>query len=183
MLLLDLILRWMHIFGAIMLVGSTIFMRTVCVPAKIISGDEPSEAYSEVQRRAWARMVIIASSQLLISGIVNVILIVQRYEFDKSQFPGGLYHPLLGVKFLLAMMVFFLAAAISGRSSLAQKLRQKECTWHTVNMVLAIIIVCMAGLMRLAPREEKPAGSFLNAPGSSAPATPTASTHQAGDIG
>lgn len=159
MLALDLILRWMHIFGAIMLVGSTIFMRCVYVPAKLQSGEEPGEAYTERQRTLWSRLVMIASAQLLISGIVNVILIVQRYEFDKTQAPGIPYHPLLCIKFLLAMVIFFLAAAIAGRSSLAQKLRQKERTWLTINMVLAIIIVCLAGVMKIVPRSPKSATS------------------------
>jgi hypothetical protein len=150
----------MHIFGAIMLVGSTIYMRCVHVPAKLLSGDKLSDSYNDWQRKAWARMVMIASGQLLVSGIINVILIIQRYEFDKSEFPASVYHPLLGVKFLLALVVFFLAAAISGRSGLAQKLRQKEKTWLTVNMVLSIILVCLAGVMGAAKRSPKPATSL-----------------------
>lgn len=150
-MLLDLILRWIHIFGAIMLVGSTIYLRCVHVPAKLLSGDELSEAYNEAQRRFWSRMVMIASGQLLISGIINVVLIVG----DKTESPASPYHAILGVKFLLAMVVFFLAAAISGRKALAKKMQQKEKMWLTVNMVLAIIVVCMAGVMRLTPREKK----------------------------
>ena len=158
-MLLDLILRWMHIFGAIMLVGSTIYMRCVHVPAKLLSGDKLSDSYNEWQRKAWARMVMISSAQLLISGIINLVLIVKRYDFLDGDLPARLYHPLLGVKFLLALVVFFLAAALAGRSGLAQKLRQKEKMWLTVNMVLAIILVCLAGVMKQVKREEKPATS------------------------
>jgi putative copper export protein len=149
----------MHILGAIMLAGGTIYLRCIHVPAKLLTGDL-SEAHLELQRKLWSRMVMIASAQLLISGIVNVILTVQYFEFDKSEFPGNAYHPLLGVKFLLAMVIFFLAAALAGRSGLAQKLRQKEKMWLTVNMVLAIVLVCIAGVMRLAPRSPKSATSF-----------------------
>ena len=169
-MLLDLLLRWIHIFGAIMLVGSTIYMRCVHVPAKLLSDDELSDAYNEAQRKFWSRMVMIASGQLLISGIINVVLIVQRYDIDKSEFPGNAYHAILGVKFLLAMVVFFLAAAISGRKALAKKVQQKEKMWLTVNMVLAIIVVCMAGVMRLTPREKK----------SSEPATSSRAVEQSG---
>ena len=153
--LLDLILRWMHIFGAIMLVGSTIYMRCVYVPAKLQSGEEPGQAYSECQRTLWSRLVMIASAQLLFSGIVNLVLIVKANDFDKTEFYGISYHMLLGIKFLIAMVVLFLAAVIAGRSSLAQKLRQKERTWLTINMVLAIIVVCLAGVMRIVPRSPK----------------------------
>ncbi|MBP88521.1 MAG: hypothetical protein CMJ64_17700 [Planctomycetaceae bacterium] len=155
-MLLDLVLRWMHILGAIMLVGSTIYMRCVHVPAKLLSGDELGDGYNEWQRKMWARLVMLSSAQLLISGLISAILIVQRYEF-KTAFPGSVYPALLGVKFLLALAVFFLAAALSGRSSLELKLRQKEKTWLTVNMVLAIVIVCVGGTMGAAKRSEKSA--------------------------
>jgi len=158
MLGLELILRWLHIFGAIMLVGSTIFMRCVYLPAKLQSGEEPGAAFAERQRQLWARMVMLSSGQLLLSGLVSFILIVKRYDFAEI-FPGNLYHALFGLKFLLAMVVFFLAAALSGRTALATKLRQRERLWLMVNMILAITVVCLAGVMKLAQRSEKPASS------------------------
>ena len=45
-LALELIIRWMHIFGAIMLVGSTIFMRTAYMPAKELSNFEPKPEFA-----------------------------------------------------------------------------------------------------------------------------------------
>ena len=180
-MLLELILRWIHIVGAIMLVGGTIYLRCIYVPARLLVG-ELSEAHLELQRKLWSRMVMIASAQLLISGIVNVILTVQKFDFDKSEFPGNAYHPLLGVKFLLALVIFFLAAALAGRSGLAQKLRQKEKMWLTVNMVLAIVVVCIAGVMRLAPRSPKPATSLHPVQQSVEETTVLASDAVAGEI-
>ncbi len=159
MIAFDLILRWMHIFGAIMLVGSTIFMRCVYLPAREFSEDKPQAEFAEWIRKLWARMVMISSGQLLISGIFSVIMLVKQFEISKEAFPGNVYHPILGIKFLIAFVIFFLAAAISGKSGLAQKLRQKEKFWLTVNMVLAITVVCMAGVMRLADRSEKSTSS------------------------
>jgi uncharacterized membrane protein len=160
MLALELILRWLHIFGAIMLVGSTIFMRCVYVPAKLQSGQEPGPAFAERQRQLWARMVMLSSGTLLLSGLVSFVLIVKRYNFAEI-FPGDMYHALFGVKFLLAMIVFFLAAALSGRSALAKRLRERERLWLMVNMVLAILVVCLGGVMKLAQRSEKPASAQL----------------------
>lgn len=143
-----------------MLVGSTIFMRCVYVPARDFSEDKPQAEFAEWMRKLWSRMVMISSGQLLISGIFSVILLVKQYEISKEAFPGNVYHPLLGIKLLIAFVVFFLAAAISGKSGLAQKLRQREKFWLTVNMVLAITVVCMAGVMRLADRSEKSTSSL-----------------------
>lgn len=160
---LDLVMRWLHIFGAIMLVGSTIFMRCVSLPAALQSGESPGPAFTERQRQLWARMVMLSSGQLLLSGLVNFVLIVKRYHFGDT-FPANIYHPLFGVKFLLALVVFFLAAALTGRSALAVKLRQHERTWLMVNMVLAIVVVCIAGLMKFATRTEKPSAALLIRP-------------------
>ena len=159
MLALDLILRWTHITGAIMLVGSTIFMRTVYLPAKELSDFEPKPEFTEWLRVAWSRMVLISSGQLLISGLVGFVLLMQRYDISKK-FPGSAYQMMFGIKFLLAFVVFFLAAGLAGRSGLAKKLRQREKFWLTVNMVLAITVVLLGGVMRMANRTEKSTSSF-----------------------
>jgi len=160
MLALDLILRWMHILGAIMLVGGTIFMRTAYVPARQLSDFEPKPEFAEWLRVAWSRMVLLSSAQLLISGLVGFGLLITRSDINKEAFPGSAYHMLFGIKFLLAFVVFFLAAGLSGRSGLAKKLRQREKFWLTVNMVLAITVVCLAGVLRLADRTEKSTSSL-----------------------
>ena len=45
-LVIDLVVRWMHIFCAIMLVGSTIFMRVAYVPAKELSEFVPKPEFA-----------------------------------------------------------------------------------------------------------------------------------------
>ena len=160
MIALDLILRWMHITGAIMLVGSTIFMRCSYVPAKQFSNFEPQPEFAEWLRKTWSRMVMISSGQLLVSGLVAFVLLMQRYDISKETFPGNMYQMFFGIKFLIAFVVFFLSAAISGRSGLAQKLRQREKTWLTVNMVLAITVVLLAGVLKSSDRSEKSTSSL-----------------------
>jgi len=155
----DLILRWVHIMGAVMLVGSIIYLRTVYVAAAEVSNEPPGPAFSEHARRYAARLVMIASAWLLISGIFSFVAITKRYDIDKSAFPGSIYHMVFGIKFLLAFVTFFLAAAITGRRGLAQKLRQREKLWLTVIMVLGGLIIFLAGVLRLAKRTEKPAAS------------------------
>ena len=151
----DLVLRWMHILSAVVLVGGTIFQWFVWSPAT--AGDKADEIAAAVRSR-WSKLVMAASGFLLLSGVINFILIVQRYEILKDG-PGSLYHPVFGIKFILAFGVFFLSSALSGRSGLAARLRQKERMWLTVNMALAVIVVCLAGILKLAERSPKPAGS------------------------
>ena len=115
MLALDLILRWMHIFGAIMLVGSTIFMRCTYLPAKIDTNFEPKAEFTEQLRIYWARMIMICTGQLLTSGVFGFIVLMNRYDIDKEAFPGSAYQIFFGIKFLIAMVIFFLAATLTGR--------------------------------------------------------------------
>ena len=176
MLALDLILRWMHILGAIMLVGSTIFMRCVYLPAKENASDQPGAEFADRIRKVWSRLVMISSGQLLVSGLVAFVLLMKNFEINKDAFPGSAYQMIFGIKFLLAFVVFFLAAAISGRSGLAQKLRQREKMWLTINMTLAIVVVCFAGIMRLADRSEKSTSSLPQPAASVVQTDDTAST-------
>src|SRR6186997_495827 len=99
-----LILRYMHILGAIALMGGTIFMRFALVP--VVPGlDEKSRAeLHEGVRSRWSKFVMIAAALLLISGIANLGL-AARYEFSEPV--GKLwYNVLAGSKLILAMPIF-----------------------------------------------------------------------------
>jgi putative copper export protein len=146
MLAMELVLRWIHIFGAIILVGGVILMRCAYLPAM---AENAAPKFASAFRSRWSKLVMMSSGLLLISGLINFILVVKNYEVP------GQYHMVFGIKFLLVFLVFFLSAALSGRSGLAEKLRQKEQMWLTVNLVLAVVVVCLAGFMKTTERTPK----------------------------
>lgn len=148
---LDLILRWLHILGAVVLVGGTIFQWVALAPGAV----GPASDVATAIRARWSKLVMVSSGLLLISGLVNFVFIVQRFDIPKDGFPGSTYHPVFGVKFLLAFGVFFLSSVLSGRSGLAERMRQQERMWLTVNMVLAVLVVLLAGVLKLADRSPK----------------------------
>lgn len=152
MYIVELILRWMHIFGAIILLGGTIFMRLAYVPGLQTLAEDQRRALHPAVRSRWAMWVMIAIAMLLISGIVNTILVAQRYDF-----PTPVYHSLLGIKFLLALVIFWIASKLIGRSASAERFRERLPFWLNVNLILAILVVAMAGVMKLerdaAPRK------------------------------
>ncbi len=143
---LELVLRWTHIFGAIILVGGVILMRCAYLPA---IAAEAAPEFANLFRRRWSKLVMISSGLLLVSGLINFILVVKNFNVPSS------YHAAFGIKFILVFLVFFLSAALSGRSGLAEKLRQKERFWLTVNLILAVLVVCLAGLMKNAKHASK----------------------------
>ena len=157
--LFNLILRWMHIFGAIILLGGTFFMRLAYIPAVAILTDDVRQTLQPAVRRRWAVWVMIAITMLLVSGIINTILYAQQYDF-----PGGYYHALLGIKFLLALVIFYIASKLMGRSQSAERFRESTQFWLNVNLTLAILVVGMAGVMRFAERVDKGTRDTIEAP-------------------
>lgn len=148
---LDLALRWVHILSAITLVGGVFFMKFALLPGLASLDAEQRTVTAAAVRKFWSKWVMASTGFLLISGIINVVRIIGTYG---SNFEGP-YHPMLGVKMLLAFAIFGLTAVLSGRSSTAEKLRQKESTWLSVNVLLAIAVVCVAGYMKSMERTPK----------------------------
>ena len=146
----DLLLRWVHIFSAIAMVGGTIFWRFVLFPSVQTMPDASRSELLGTIRGRWARIVMLASGLLLASGLINAVLAIKRYDFS-----GSPYHILVAVKLVLALIVFWLAATLSGRSKNAERFRERMGYWLTVNLILAVILVCLAGFMKLAPRVPK----------------------------
>ena len=146
---LNLAMRWLHIIPAIALIGGTIFMRFALVPAYEQLDDEQREKIQESVRRGWSRLLMPSIGFLLISGIVNTM---------KISIEGGLpvyYMPLLAIKMALAGAIFYIASLLAGRSEAARKFQQDQRKWLNINILLAVLLVCIAGAMRLADREPK----------------------------
>ena len=74
---LPLVLRWLHIGGAAALVGSGAFVLLVMAPTLVIVGGKSYQEVWDVARPAWARMVMFSITPILISGIANIMLMVQ----------------------------------------------------------------------------------------------------------
>ena len=155
MLWIDLALRWAHILGAVTLVGGAIFWRFALLEASKSIADTSRDEFARQLRSRWSKVVMGSSALLLVTGLVNFMLVLQRFEFDKSAFPGDKYHMLFGIKFLLSLAVFMLSALLAGRTGAAESLRRNERKWLTINVILAVIVVCLGGLLRAAARHPK----------------------------
>lgn len=151
-LIIEILLRWMHILAAITAVGGTIFARLALVPSLGVLNEDARSKLHEAIRQHWARPVQMAISFLIVSGVINIIVIEKSYNVSLVRY----YHPVFGIKFLLALVVFFLASALTGTGKATQRFRDNRRYWLTVNMVVAIIIVCLSGILRKADLPRKP---------------------------
>ncbi len=141
-MLLDLLLRWMHIFSAIALAGGTFFLAWVWAPATASATADEREQWFLRFRKPWSMLVMISTLFLLISGLVNAVTNIKRYELP------GTYHGLVAVKLLVALVMFFLAARIAGRSDGAVRLRQQMGKWLHAAAILAVLLIGMGGYMK-----------------------------------
>src|SRR4249920_67689 len=149
-----LILRYMHILGAIALMGGTIFMRFALRPVVVQLAPETKAAVHEQVRSRWSKFVMLASALILISGIANLAL-ASRFDFEPVAGMAKGYHMVVGIKFLLALPIFFIAALLSGRTSTAKRMQQNAEFWMNVNLTLALVMVLMGGYLRFVQRTPK----------------------------
>jgi uncharacterized membrane protein len=150
---LSVLLRWAHVLAAITALGGLIFARFAFVPAAEDLGEETADRLHAGVRRRWLPWVIGAITLLLASGLTNYILMIRRVK-DAPELWGGDwmrqtgYHGLFGVKFLLAMIVFYLASGLVGRGASTQWIRNARRQWLSVTVGLGVAIVLISGWMR-----------------------------------
>lgn len=144
-----LVLRWMHIFSAIILFGGILFMRFALMPAAGVLSETDRNHLREGIRTQWAKWIHISAALLLVSGIINFYLKMTTYELK-----GTGYHAIWGVKVLLALAVMGLATMYLGRSERAQRMREKPSTWLNLMAGLAAVVVMISGYLRLMDLEK-----------------------------
>lgn len=140
---LDVLSRIAHVATAIVLVGGTVFMRFVLMPA---AKELPEAVHDQLRQRLmarWKRVVHSGIAVLLVSGLYNYMQQIPKHKGD------GLYHGLVGTKMLLALVVFFIASALVGRSATFDKMRQNRAKWMGVLVVLSALIVGISGFVKV----------------------------------
>ena len=148
---LNLALRWLHILSAITLVGGVLYTRFAVLPMLSSLDEGQRDTVGAAMRRNWAKFLMISAALLLATGITNMVLIPKTIDPElKSN-----YSMWLGIKFLLAMIVFFIVSALNGRSNMAVKFREKSGLWLNIAVFLSVAIVLLAGYLRFVPRAPK----------------------------
>lgn len=140
------IVRWVHIVGAVIAVGGLFFLRFVVMPSAKTLADDAHEALRAAIRRRWAMVYGLCVLLLLGSGLFNYMAV------SVPQHRGqGLYHALFGVKFVLAAIVFFVGSVLVGRSPTFEPIRRAAGTWMGLNLLLALIVVALACTLKFIP--------------------------------
>ncbi len=146
-LLTAIISRWIHVGTAIVLVGGTTFLRFVVHPSL---QESDTELMGRIRAR-WKKVVHAGIGLFLLSGIYNYWKAIPLHKGD------GLYHAIVGTKIILALVVFFFASALVGRSAGTQKFRDQAPKWTLIVVVLSFVIVAMSGFVKVRPLPAPPA--------------------------
>ncbi|GAB4153140.1 MAG: hypothetical protein Tsb009_29400 [Planctomycetaceae bacterium] len=143
---LDVLFRVLHVGIAIVVLGGSIFLRFVLMPAADQLPDDDHTALRERIMGRWRKIVGIGIGVLLISGLYNyIIVMVPKHKGH------GLYHALLGTKMILAFIVFFLASALTGRAAAFEGIRKNSKKWLLVTILLGLVVVLISGYVKIAP--------------------------------
>lgn len=144
----ELIMRWFHVLSAITAVGGAIFLKMALMPAamSVLKEEEHNRLRVPLMKR-WQKIIHTCIALFLISGFYNY-LVVTRFQHDGQ----ALYHALFGIKFLLALAVFFLAIALTSQGNLFADLRARARFWLGILVALAVAVVLISGFMRTMPK-------------------------------
>ncbi len=143
---LDVLMRWLHIMASIVAGGGVTFALFALLPSFAVVPQEARPALHGEVRRRFARLLMISIAALLVSGFYNYIRLKMPEHKGQSA-----YHALMGVKILLAFVVFFIGSALTGRSAAFEKMRARPAKWMGLNVFLIAIIVALAGILRAMP--------------------------------
>ncbi len=143
MWIVDVVSRIVHVGTAITLVGGSMFMLWVLMPSARELGEEAHQKLAASVGSRWKRFVHIGVALFLISGFYNFARALPLHRGD------GLYHAMVGTKILLALGVFFIAAALVGRSASLEPIRRNRETWLKVLVTLALVIVAISGFVKV----------------------------------
>jgi uncharacterized membrane protein len=152
MQLLEVLSRIVHIGSVIALLGGSLFTLLVLMPAAKTLSAEAHDQLAVAVKARWKWFVHLGIGLILISGFYNYFQAIPKHDGD------GPYHALIGTKILLALVVFFIAAALVGRSAKLQSIRDHKQKWLTLALLIAAIIVAISGFAKVrgVPQIEQP---------------------------
>lgn len=143
---IEVISRVLHVLAAILLFGGTLFLAFVVRPAAKDLPEDEHEALQERIAKKWRAYVGMAIGLLIFSGFYNYLMVAMP---EHNAVGDKKYHMFMGIKILLAFVVFFFASVLPGRAPAFNKMRENAKLWTTVTIVLATLVVAIAGFLRV----------------------------------
>lgn len=142
----NLLMRWAHVVAAVAGVGATLMMRFVVLPA--LAGRADGDAILQAIRPGVKRLIHSALGVLILTGFYNYLVVAiprVREARDRGMEQFAAYHPVMGTKILLSLVLFGIAIALLKPVPAVHENRK---TWLSVNVVLGLVIMLLAAFLR-----------------------------------
>jgi uncharacterized membrane protein len=150
--------RLAHVGSAIVVVGGTVFLRFILMPvAERTLSSADHELLRDKILELWRKVVHRSIIVFLISGFINYFRSMPDHQGDPF------YHSMMGSKIILAMAVFFISMALVGRSPRFESFRNQRAKWLSINIVLALVIVVISGVLKVRYKYSPPASPVVKA--------------------
>jgi uncharacterized membrane protein len=130
---LNIFMRFLHILSAVALAGGALAWRFAFVPATGPLAEETRRKTGDALARAWRPFVLASIAGILISGTYNFL--------RKSNLPAA-YHPIFGIKVLLALHVFAVLILVTKPGN------EKRSRQLTGVVFSAVAIVILSAVLR-----------------------------------
>ena len=152
-LIIPAFVRWIHIASAVALVGGFVVVHLVALPVvkRALEGQQVELLRDAILGR-WRKIVMVATAGLLISGFYNFLTFgVKKAKAAEQAMGVALYHPIFGAKFLVAIFIFVLVAALAGRSAAFEGLRARPEKWVALTVALGVIVLLLGAFLKSMP--------------------------------
>lgn len=144
--LISLVARWLHILSASLAIGVPIYVRFVLMPALAQLDDAQRAAFRETLHSRWRIFVHVMIVIFLATGFWTYLGAQRWRDLEAPLRPR--YHMLFGIKFLIALGMFFISSALAGRSAALAGMRSNAKMWLGVLIVLGLCVIGIANVMR-----------------------------------
>ena len=115
----------------------------VLLPAAKQLSDEQHDRLRGSVNATWKRFIHVGILLFLVTGFYNYF---QQMQFHKGD---SLYHALVGTKIILALVIFFIASVLVGRSAAFEWMRTGREKWLKLIVLLAAVIVGMSSFVKV----------------------------------
>lgn len=146
---LQIILRIAHIGAATAIGGAIVYHLLAVQPALAALDESQRKAVGASLARRWLVPLGVGIALLLVSGLLTFVLF--KLPATRGRPFAGLYHGLFGIKVLMALALFHVAAVLSLPGERGERYRAKASFWLGYATVLLAVIIVVAAILRYLP--------------------------------
>jgi uncharacterized membrane protein len=140
----------LHVFAAVLAAGGAFFQLFALHPALAQLPADSRRPIREAIAARWRMVVFISIAVLLVTGFAN-FLIFKVPEHSKHPHKG-IYHGLLGLKILAALLSFHAATVLALPGSRGEKYRDQAGFWLKFLATCLTIVIVIAVVLNRFPR-------------------------------